>query len=62
MGESSIFVIDEKTSECLYYDSLKLFPRKRRMVVSMEVFDKHSNVQIRNDLIDCQIDICSVEV
>ncbi|CAG8537382.1 338_t:CDS:10 [Paraglomus occultum] len=62
LGESSIFVIDEKTDECLYYDSLKLFPRRRRMVMSMDVFDKHSNVQIRNDLIDCQIDICSVEV
>ena len=32
------------------------------MVMDMEVFERHSDVQIRNDFIDCQIDICSVEV
>ena len=41
---------------------MELYPRKRRMVMDMEVFKKHTNVQIRNDLIDCQIDICLVEV
>jgi translation initiation factor eIF-2B subunit epsilon len=30
--------------------------------MDMEVFEKHSNVQIRNDFVDCQIDICSIEV
>ena len=41
---------------------MEFYPRKRRMVMDMEVLKKHANVQIRNDLIDCQIDICSVEV
>ncbi|CAG8443520.1 6183_t:CDS:10 [Acaulospora morrowiae] len=62
MGESSIFVLDAKTNECVHYESVEAFPRKRRMVMSTEVFKKHADIQIRNDLIDCQIDICSVEV
>ncbi|CAI2199571.1 5832_t:CDS:2, partial [Funneliformis geosporum] len=62
LGESSIFVLDGKTQECVHYESVELYPRKRRMVMDMQVFEKHSDVQIRNDLIDCQIDICSVEV
>ncbi|CAG8532351.1 1214_t:CDS:10 [Funneliformis caledonium] len=60
LGESSIFVLDGKSQECVHYESVELYPRKRRMVMDMQVFEKHSDVQIRNDLIDCQIDICSV--
>ncbi len=62
LGESSIFVLDGKTQQCVHYESVELYPRKKRMVMDMAVFDKHSDVQIRNDFIDCQIDICSVEV
>ncbi|CAG8513002.1 5446_t:CDS:10 [Racocetra fulgida] len=61
LGESPIFVIDGKTNECVHCESVDLYPRKRRMVMDMEVFKKHTDVQIRNDLIDCQVDICSVE-
>ena len=32
------------------------------MALPLEVFDKHSELEFRNDLIDCQIDICSIEV
>ncbi|RIB09851.1 nucleotide-diphospho-sugar transferase [Gigaspora rosea] len=62
LGESPIFVLDTKTNECVHCESVELYPRKRRMTMDMEVFKKHADVQIRNDLIDCQIDICSVEV
>ncbi|CAG8708433.1 13203_t:CDS:2, partial [Cetraspora pellucida] len=58
-GESTIFVLDGKTNECVYCETVELYPRKRRMVMDMEVFNKHADVQIRNDLIDCQIDICT---
>ncbi|CAG8761100.1 21870_t:CDS:2, partial [Cetraspora pellucida] len=45
-----------KTNECVHCETVELYPRKCRMVMDMEVFKKHANVQIRNDLIDCQID------
>ncbi|CAH1760611.1 2664_t:CDS:10 [Entrophospora sp. SA101] len=62
VGESSIFAVDAQTKECLHYESVEVYPRKQHMVMDMSIFEKHSDVEIRNDLIDCQIDICSVEV
>ncbi|CAG8839101.1 24078_t:CDS:1, partial [Cetraspora pellucida] len=56
-----IFVLDGKINEFFHCEIVKLYPCKRRMVMDMEIFKKHADVQIRNDLIDCQIDICSVK-
>ncbi|CAG8725165.1 1464_t:CDS:2, partial [Cetraspora pellucida] len=61
-SESTIFVLDGKTNECVHCETVELYPRKHRMIMDMEVFKKHADVQIRNDLIDCQIDIRSVEL
>lgn len=38
------------------------FPRKKRLDINAEVFERHAEVECRNDLIDPLIDICSVEV
>ncbi|KAF9585534.1 hypothetical protein BGW38_001935 [Lunasporangiospora selenospora] len=65
VGDGSLIVLDQATKECLHYQPIKAFKttrQDRRMTMDMEIFDKHPEVQIRNDLIDCQIDICSVEV
>ncbi|KAF9963609.1 hypothetical protein BGZ65_001824, partial [Modicella reniformis] len=65
LGDGSLFVLDQMSKECLHYQPVKAFKstrRDRRMIMDMEVFDKHPEIQIRNDLIDCQVDICSVEV
>ncbi|KAF9174836.1 hypothetical protein BGX21_009133 [Mortierella sp. AD011] len=65
VGDGSLFVLDQASKECLHYQPVKAFKstrRDRRMTMDMEIFDKHPEVQVRNDLIDCQIDICSVEV
>jgi translation initiation factor eIF-2B subunit epsilon len=61
-AEESLFVLDAKTGECLHYDDLAPGLKKKRTRLSLEIFDKHLDVEIRNDLIDCQIDICSIEV
>ncbi|CAG8752601.1 17128_t:CDS:2 [Cetraspora pellucida] len=55
--ESPIYVLDGKINECVHCETVEVYPRKRRIVMDMEVFKKHADVQIRNDLIDCQIDI-----
>ncbi|KAF9199831.1 hypothetical protein BGZ49_010007 [Haplosporangium sp. Z 27] len=65
VGDGSLFVLDQASKECLHYQPVKAFKSSRsdrRMTMDMEIFDKHPEVQIRNDLIDCQVDICSVEV
>lgn len=61
-GESSVFVLDAATNECVHYEPVEAFPQKRRVQLDQEVFKKHPEVQFRNDLIDTFIDICSVEV
>ncbi|KAF9929030.1 hypothetical protein FBU30_001939 [Linnemannia zychae] len=65
VGDGSLFVLDQGSKECLHYQPVKAFKRTRedrRMIMDMEIFEKHPEIQIRNDLIDCQVDICSVEV
>ncbi|CAA7271788.1 unnamed protein product [Cyclocybe aegerita] len=61
-GESSIFVLDPETSECLHYEQEMGYPRKKLINIPREVLAAHPEVEIRNDLIDCSIDVCSVEV
>ncbi|KAF9216927.1 hypothetical protein BGZ59_007318 [Podila verticillata] len=65
VGDGSLFVLDQTSKECLHYQPVKAFKttkQDRRMTMDMEIFKKHPEIQIRNDLIDCQVDICSVEV
>ncbi|TPX75512.1 hypothetical protein CcCBS67573_g03213 [Chytriomyces confervae] len=59
-GEEGIYVLDAATHECVQYRSL--FPKKQKLKLDLEFFNSHSELQVRNDLIDCQIDICSVDV
>jgi len=55
-------VIDSVTSECLHYQSVTGFPSAKLAKIPREILAEHSEIEIRNDLIDCSIDICSVEV
>lgn len=61
-GESSVFVLDPETSECLHYEHVQGHPKKKDVKVPREVFAAHPELDIRNDLLDCSIDVCSVEV
>lgn len=61
-GESSVFVLDRETSECLHYEALTGYPRTNVVRIPREILATHPEVEIRNDLIDCSIDVCSVEV
>ncbi|KAH0583976.1 hypothetical protein H2248_009559 [Termitomyces sp. 'cryptogamus'] len=61
-GDSSVFVIDPNTSECLYYEPVTAYPPTTLAHVPREILGAHPELEIRNDLIDCSIDVCSVEV
>jgi translation initiation factor eIF-2B subunit epsilon len=54
--------MDANTSECLHYESVPGYPPKAHAKIPRELFNEHPELEIRNDLIDCYIDICSVEV
>ncbi|KAI8998514.1 nucleotide-diphospho-sugar transferase [Trametes punicea] len=61
-GESGVFVLDPNTSECLHYEPVVGYPPTPQIKIPREVLAEHPEVEIRNDLIDCSIDVCSVEV
>ncbi|KAH9857019.1 hypothetical protein C2E23DRAFT_748650 [Lenzites betulinus] len=61
-GETGVFVLDPDTSECLHYESAVGYPATPLIQIPREVLVEHPEVEIRYDLIDCAIDVCSVEV
>ncbi|KAJ7470669.1 nucleotide-diphospho-sugar transferase [Mycena latifolia] len=61
-GDSSVFVLDAETSECLHYEPVSAYPQTTMTRIPREVLEAHPEIDIRNDLIDCSIDVCSVEV
>ena len=61
-GESAVFVLDAETSECLHYEHVTGYPPKKTAKIHREIFAETSDIEIRNDLLDCGIDVCSVEV
>lgn len=61
-GESSIFILDAETSECLHYESITGSRSTKVIQVPREILAEHPELEIRNDLMDCFIDVCSVEV
>lgn len=61
-GDSSVFVLDAVTSECLYYEPVTGYPQTTVAHVPRDILASHPEIEIRNDLIDCCIDVCSVEV
>ncbi|KAJ3219919.1 hypothetical protein HDU67_008448 [Dinochytrium kinnereticum] len=59
-GEEGIFVINPNSHECVMYK--ELYPRAKDIPIKLELFSAHHELEFRNDFIDCQIDICSVDV
>lgn len=61
-GDASVFVLDSETSECLHYEPIIGHPPTKIVHIPRDILVEHPEVEIRNDLIDCGIDVCSVEV
>lgn len=61
-GESGVYVLDPNTHECLHYEPVVGYPAKSHVSVPREILAEHPEVEVRYDLIDCSIDVCSVEV
>lgn len=63
-GETAIWTLDKDTKECLNYEGVPAVPKLRKATVpNPRAFLKtRGEIEIRNDLIDCGIDVCSAEV
>lgn len=59
LQDDVIVAIERPTGKLLYYESR---PEIRKLNVPLEIFNGHTEVQFRYDMLDCRIDICSPEV
>lgn len=56
-----MFVLDQDTSECLHYEPVTGYPPKSIARIPRDILESHPNIEIRNDLLDCSIDVCALE-
>ncbi len=60
--ETSVFCIDPSTQECIHYEPIESESQKWGAKLDAALLESHRAIDIRYDLIDCQIDICSLNV
>lgn len=62
--EPAAFILEKNTNRCIYYQDLPLVSSKDKPSVEIdpELLDDVDEFVIRNDLIDCRIDICTPHV
>lgn len=61
-GDAAVYVIDPATDECLHYEPVTGYPPTKRARIPREILAEHPDVEVRYDLLDCAVDVCSVEV
>ena len=62
-GTQPVFVIDSKTERCLQYEEKRQGRGGSRYVtLDPEILNSCGEIEIREDLIDCRIDICTQDV
>lgn len=59
---AGLFVIDEPTGQCLRYEMAPNADRLGSFDIDYEVLSEHNTISLRNDLIDCHIDICGPDI
>ena len=50
-------MLDAHTAECLHYEPIVGVPPTKHVRIPREILAEHPEVEIRNDLIDCHIDV-----
>ncbi|KAL8746847.1 MAG: hypothetical protein Q9190_001207 [Brigantiaea leucoxantha] len=62
-GRRPIFVIDPDAERCLHYEELRSKETDDRFInLDPDLLSSHAELEIRADLIDCYIDICTPDV
>jgi translation initiation factor eIF-2B subunit epsilon len=62
-GRRPVFVIDPRAERCLHYEEMTRRPKGERYVnIDPELLSSHQELEIREDLVDCYVDICTPDV
>lgn len=61
-GTSPVFVIDPTKDRCLHFEQMPNRDQTHFLSIDPELLSEHQELEIRQDLIDCGIDICTPDV
>jgi translation initiation factor eIF-2B subunit epsilon len=61
-GTSPVFVIDPQKDRCLHFEQMPNRDQTHYLSIDPELLAEHQELEIRQDLIDCGIDICTPDV
>lgn len=59
---SPVFLIDPRQDRCLYYQQLSPTSSHQRLNFDPQILQDYAEIEIRRDLVDCGIDICTPEI
>jgi translation initiation factor eIF-2B subunit epsilon len=61
-GITPVFVVDPIKNRCLHYEEISPLKANKYINIDPELLSEHSEIEVREDLIDCGIDICTPDV
>jgi translation initiation factor eIF-2B subunit epsilon len=61
-GITPHFVVEPSTSRCLHYEETHPFQADHYLTLDPDILSEHKEFEVRSDLIDCGIDICTPDV
>jgi translation initiation factor eIF-2B subunit epsilon len=61
-GVTPVFVTDPTKLRCLHYEEMSPLQVNKYVNIDPDLLSAHSEIEIRTDLIDCGIDICTPDV
>ncbi|KAG9873229.1 nucleotide-diphospho-sugar transferase, partial [Aureobasidium melanogenum] len=59
---SPVFVLDPTKNRCLHYEQMRPNQPSHLVTLDPDILKEHDELEIREDLIDCGIDICTPDV
>ncbi|KAH7551391.1 GCD1, Nucleosidehypothetical proteindiphosphatehypothetical proteinsugar pyrophosphorylase factor 2B [Bipolaris maydis] len=59
---SPVFVIDPRKDRCLHFEQMPNRDQTHYLSIDPEILSTHQEIEVREDLIDCGIDICTPDV
>ncbi|XP_014553451.1 hypothetical protein COCVIDRAFT_107518 [Bipolaris victoriae FI3] len=59
---SPVFVIDPRKDRCLHFEQMPNREQTHYLSIDPEILSTHQEIEVREDLIDCGIDICTPDV
>lgn len=61
-GDLSVFTLVPNTSQLVHYTSIPAIPRVALLKLPLELFESARDLDVRNDLVDCGVDVCAIDV